>query len=193
MASLTRTALQRATTKRTLLTSTFSSIQSHRHLRFQPLQTNLQPSRRTFANGRNKKGTENNNPPESTSSTKDDARIEHNANAESDAAHLSPPAPPPPLSLKRERQQFASLDFAPAEPEATGPGAANRLLTDGSPGSAGVERKQRTGARSAKDSLSSIERRRRRFGWAATVGFVGMLVGGWVWLGWEEVSYCAHR
>jgi len=129
--------------------------------------------------------------PKSASLTKEDAPTNPNANAEAEAAHLSPPAPPPPLSIKRERQQFASLDFAPAEPEAAGLGAANRLLTDGSPGSAGIDRKPRTGAKSAKDSLSSIERRRRRFGWASAVGLVGVLVGGWVWLGWEEVSYCS--
>ena len=69
------------------------------------------------------------------------------------------PLPTPPTTL--------SLDFAPPEP--------------------GAER-ERTGAKSSKDSLSSIERRRRQFG-RVSFGLMAIgLVGGIIYLGreWSE-------
>jgi hypothetical protein len=91
------------------------------------------------------------------------------------------------LSAPRKRQQVASLDFESAEETSD----VQSLITDGK--STNLERlqdgrRQRTGAKSAKDSLSSIERRRRRLGWFSTIGMVLGLFGGWVYLGADEVD-----
>jgi hypothetical protein len=87
----------------------------------------------------------------------------------------------------RKRQHVASLDFQSAEETSD----VQSLITDGkSTNPEGLQdgRKQRTGAKSAKDSLSSIERRRRRLGWFSTIGMVLGLFGGWVYLGADEAD-----
>lgn len=68
-----------------------------------------------------------------------------------------PPTPPAPLP------SVPTLDFGTDEPTA----------------------RMRTGAKSAKDSLSSIERRRRRLGWVSSGLLVTGLVGGYIYLGRE--------
>jgi mitochondrial import inner membrane translocase subunit TIM50 len=67
-----------------------------------------------------------------------------------------------------------SLDFAPPEP--------------------GAER-ERTGAKSSKDSLSSIERRRRQLGRVSFGLFALGLVGGCVYLGreWTEDELVSRK
>jgi hypothetical protein len=67
-----------------------------------------------------------------------------------------------------------SLDFAPAEP--------------------GAER-ERTGAKSSKDSLSSIERRRRQLGRVSFGLFALGLLGGGIYLGreWTEDELVSRR
>lgn len=84
----------------------------------------------------------------------------------SESAVLETPIPPPPTTL--------SLDFAPPEP--------------------GSER-ERTGAKSSKDSLSSIERRRRQFGRVSFGLFALGLVGGGIYLGrqWTEDELVSRR
>jgi mitochondrial import inner membrane translocase subunit TIM50 len=76
------------------------------------------------------------------------------------------PATPSPTTL--------SLDFAPPEP--------------------GTER-ERTGAKSSKDSLSSIERRRRQLGRVCFGLFALGLVGGGIYLGreWTEDELVSRR
>jgi hypothetical protein len=71
-------------------------------------------------------------------------------------------------------QTLPSLDFAPPEP--------------------GVER-ERTGAKSSKDSLSSIERRRRQMGRVSFGLFALGLLGGCVYLGreWTEEELVSRR
>ena len=74
--------------------------------------------------------------------------------------HTVPTPPPtPPASLP----SVATLDFGTDEPAA----------------------RMRTGAKSAKDSLSSIERRRRNVGWVSSGLLVTGLVGGYIYLGRE--------
>ena len=74
--------------------------------------------------------------------------------------HTEPtPSPTPPAPLP----SIATLDFGTDEPAA----------------------KTRTGAKSAKDSLSSIERRRRNVGWVTSGLLVTGLVGGYIYLGRE--------
>lgn len=76
--------------------------------------------------------------------------------------HTSPtpsPTPTPPASLP----SVATLDFGTDEPAA----------------------RMRTGAKSAKDSLSSIERRRRNVGWVTSGLLVTGLLGGYIYLGRE--------
>lgn len=74
--------------------------------------------------------------------------------------HAAPTPPPtPPASLP----SVATLDFGTDEPAA----------------------RMRTGAKSAKDSLSSIERRRRNVGWVSSGLLVTGLVGGYIYLGRE--------
>src|SRR5712671_1201424 len=87
-----------------------------------------------------------------------------------DAANVSESdalAPPAPTTL--------SLDFAPPEPQ-------------------GAER-ERTGAKSSKDSLSSIERRRRQLGRVSFGLFALGLLGGGVYLGreWTEDELVSRR
>jgi len=84
----------------------------------------------------------------------------------SESAVLETPIPPSPTTL--------SLDFAPPEP--------------------GTER-ERTGAKSSKDSLSSIERRRRQFGRVSFGLFALGLVGGGIYLGrqWTEDELVSSR
>ena len=79
---------------------------------------------------------------------------------------LEAPIHPPPTTL--------SLDFAPPEP--------------------GTER-ERTGAKSSKDSLSSIERRRRQLGRVSFGLFALGLVGGGIYLGrqWTEDELVTRR
>src|SRR5260221_4083996 len=79
---------------------------------------------------------------------------------------LDTPVPPSPTTL--------SLDFAPPEP--------------------GTER-ERTGAKSSKDSLSSIERRRRQLGRVSFGLFALGLVGGGIYLGrqWTEDELVSRR
>jgi len=192
MASFTRITLRRANTNLPSLMSILSLSQSQyspRHRLFRLTISKFQPPRRGYASGPEKKDPSTNIPRGTTSSSKDATPMDANASSGSDTSPLSSSVPPPTLLMKRERQAFASLDFAPVEPEDVGQGSANKLLTDGSSGTAGVERRHRTGARSAKDSLSSIERRRRRMGWISAIGFIGTLVGGWIWLGWEKVCH----
>ena len=77
-------------------------------------------------------------------------------------------------SLAAPTPTTLSLDFAPAEP--------------------GAER-ERTGAKSSKDSLSSIERRRRQLG-RVTFGLFALgLLGGGVYLGreWTEDELVSRR
>ena len=79
----------------------------------------------------------------------------------------TPVVPPSPTTL--------SLDFAPPEP-----GSAER---------------ERTGAKSSKDSLSSIERRRRQLGRVSFGLFALGLVGGGIYLGrqWTEDELVSRR
>jgi hypothetical protein len=79
---------------------------------------------------------------------------------------LEAPTPPSPTTL--------SLDFAPPEPS--------------------TER-ERTGAKSSKDSLSSIERRRRQLGRVSFGLFALGLVGGGIYLGrqWTEDELVSRR
>jgi len=80
-----------------------------------------------------------------------------------------PPPPPPPTEPAPSPTPPAplpsvpTLDFGMDEPAA----------------------RTRTGAKSAKDSLSSIERRRRRVGWVSSGLLVTGLVGGYIYLGRE--------
>ena len=178
MASLTRAAFQRAASNRLFpsassasatLPAALVSIQQLRGGQFHS-------PRRAFASG-DKNGKEKGKHNGNGTNKPTDSSLAANENDLS-----SPPAPRPPLQLKRERQTFASLDFSPEEqPEAS----TAKLLTDGSSSSSSAQPRQRTGARSARDSLSSIERRRRRMGWASAIGLLGVLGGGWVWLGSE--------
>lgn len=84
----------------------------------------------------------------------------------SEADVLETPTPPSPTTL--------SLDFAPPEP--------------------GTER-ERTGAKSSKDSLSSIERRRRQLGRVSFGLFALGLVGGGIYLGrqWTDDELVSRR
>ena len=91
------------------------------------------------------------------------------ARAYSQKAPLSdtPPPPPPPTEPTPPSAPPAplpsvlTLDFGTDEPAA----------------------RTRTGAKSAKDSLSSIERRRRRLGWVSSGLLFTGLVGGYIYLG----------
>ncbi|CAG7849751.1 Mitochondrial import inner membrane translocase subunit TIM50 Flags: Precursor [Serendipita indica DSM 11827] len=102
-----------------------------------------------------------------------------NSSPSSDATDAPLPSTP------RVRQAFASLDFEPQE-KLDGTSDSPSLITDGSTPSTGDARRMRTGAKSAKNSMSSIERRKRRLAWAGTIGFVGFLVGSWVYNGWDD-------
>lgn len=79
-----------------------------------------------------------------------------------------------PLATATPTPTTLSLDFAPAEP--------------------GAER-ERTGAKSSKDSLSSIERRRRQLGRISFGLFALGLLGGGVYLGreWTEDELVSRR
>ena len=88
-----------------------------------------------------------------------------------------PPPPPPPAGPTPSPTPPAplpsvpTLDFGTDEPAA----------------------RMRTGAKSAKDSLSSIERRRRRLGWVSSGLLVTGLVGGYIYLGRqpdEKIDVC---
>jgi len=83
-----------------------------------------------------------------------------------DVSGSNVPAAPSPTTL--------SLDFAPPEP--------------------GAER-ERTGAKSSKDSLSSIERRRRQLGRVSFGLFALGLLGGGIYLGreWSEDELVSRR
>ncbi|KAA1470459.1 HAD-like protein [Dentipellis sp. KUC8613] len=90
--------------------------------------------------------------------------------AEPPTKDVPPPAPAPhPTEL--------SLDFSPPDPSLPAPASEGDS-----------EHAQRTGARSSKDSLSSIERKRRMYGQASLVMFAVALAAGGVYLGreWEE-------
>ena len=84
---------------------------------------------------------------------------------------LPPTEPTPPLTPPAPLPSVLTLDFGTDEPAA----------------------RMRTGAKSAKDSLSSIERRRRRLGWVSSGLLVTGLVGGWIYLGRgpdEKIDVC---
>ena len=81
-----------------------------------------------------------------------------------------PPPPPSPRTeptpthtLPAPLPSLPTLDFGSDEPAA----------------------RMRTGAKSAKDSLSSIERRRQRLGWVSSGLLITGLVGGYIYLGRE--------
>jgi hypothetical protein len=137
--------------------------------------------RRSLATGNSKKGSNDR-------SNSDKSLSKDSAPGEADAVTGNPnedrPAP-------RKRQQVASLDFESAEETSD----VQSLITDGkNTNLKGLEegRRQKTGAKSAKDSLSSIERRRRRLGWFSTIGMALGLFGGWVYLGADEVDVGCH-
>ena len=97
-------------------------------------------------------------------------------------AHAHAPAPPADAANVSESDALAtpapttlSLDFAPPEPQ-------------------GAER-ERTGAKSSRDSLSSIERRRRQLGRVSFGLFALGLLGGGVYLGreWTEDELVSRR
>ncbi|KAG8833545.1 mitochondrial inner membrane protein required for protein import [Serendipita sp. 399] len=96
---------------------------------------------------------------------------------------------PPPPPLPRQRQAYASLDFEPVQ-ESEEASSERSLITDGSrsTGEAGEleGRKHRTGAKSAKDSRSSIEKRRSRMGKISAYGLLGVLIGSYIWAGRED-------
>lgn len=92
-------------------------------------------------------------------------------------------APPPPPSSTGDQSNVPELN-ASETPLPTPP---TTLSLDFAPPEPGTER-ERTGAKSSKDSLSSIERRRRQLGRVSFGLFALGLVGGCVYLGreWSE-------
>ncbi|KAG8850006.1 mitochondrial inner membrane protein required for protein import [Serendipita sp. 411] len=96
---------------------------------------------------------------------------------------------PPPPPLPRQRQAYASLDFEPTQESEEG-STERSLITDGTNSSsqtAGLEgRKHKTGAKSAKNSRSSIERSRSRMGRISAFGLLGVLIGSYIWAGRED-------
>lgn len=104
-----------------------------------------------------------------------------------DSESANDPAAEP--AIPRKRQTYASLDFEPEDVSSV----QQSLVTDGSSKVQNVEGPKRTGARSAKNSLSSSERKRRRMGWVGSLGLLASLVGGWIYLGWEDEARHASR
>lgn len=102
------------------------------------------------------------------SSTRPPASTQHTPVDTKDVSDSNPSATPSPTPTT------LSLDFAPPEP--------------------GAER-ERTGAKSSKDSLSSIERRRRQLGRVSFGLFALGLLGGGVYLGreWTEEELVSRK
>ena len=105
----------------------------------------------------------------------------------------APPSPPPPSTSDQPNAPEINASETPLPtPPAT-------LSLDFAPPEPGAER-ERTGAKSSKDSLSSIERRRRQLGRVSFGLFAIGLLGGCVYLGreWtedelvERKSVCAN-
>lgn len=100
--------------------------------------------------------------------TRPPASAQNSPTVAQNVSELDPSATPSPTPTT------LSLDFAPSEP--------------------GAER-ERTGAKSSKDSLSSIERRRRQLGRVSFGLFALGLVGGCVYLGreWTEDELVSRK
>lgn len=112
-------------------------------------------------------------------------------NAESKSENSTSPSsststdPAQTQTVKPQRQAFASLDFAPpdpSEPEQVKISDGRADLSSSASSQAG----KRTGAKSAKDSLSSIERRRRKAARFSYVALLTMFIGTWIWIGRDE-------
>lgn len=100
----------------------------------------------------------------------------------------TPPPPSPSTQSTPINTQNASESDAPAAPAPT------TLSLDFAPSEPTTER-ERTGAKSSKDSLSSIERRRRQLGRVSFGLFALGLVSGCVYLGreWTEDELVSRR
>lgn len=133
-------------------------------------------ARRTLASASSSNSGKKSQDQNSSSKTED---LSNSSNSGQQSG-VSPSSPSP--TARPQRQAFASLDFAPPEPsEPEAP-----QISDGRAGSTSIPAGKRTGAKSAKDSLSSIERRRRRATRITYLGLLTALIGGWIWLGQEE-------
>ena len=105
----------------------------------------------------------------------------------SDDAHASTPPSASPQNAPVDTTSVSGLD-TPATSKQT------MLSLDFAPPELGAER-ERTGAKSSKDSLSSIERRRRQLGRVSFGLFALGLLGGCVYLGreWTEEEHVSRR
>jgi mitochondrial import inner membrane translocase subunit TIM50 len=107
----------------------------------------------------------------------------------SDNTHTPTRPPASAQSTPIDTQNVSELD--PSVPPSSTP---TTLSLDFAPPEPGTER-ERTGAKSSKDSLSSIERRRRQLGRVSFGLFALGLVGGCVYLGreWTEDELVSRK
>jgi hypothetical protein len=98
----------------------------------------------------------------------------------------------PPASA--QKTPIDTQDVSESNPSATPSPTPTTLSLDFAPPEPGAER-ERTGAKSSKDSLSSIERRRRQLGRVSFGLFALGLLGGGVYLGreWTEEELVSRK